>query len=164
MRISYIDDEQFEGQFALWQANCRRSMKGKAGQQALRDLEAALLALPDKRLIHGSLVDDQGGVCAIAAYGKYKGVDLSKFDPEDSSNEVGIEAGMPRLVAWKVVELNDVLLDTVWEIADGPLQRWSATYKGGIPLIREMTPEERYEKVLTWVRSQLGVDQIGEPT
>ncbi len=37
---------------------------------------------------------------------------------------------MPRLVAWKVVALNDIMA-------------------------RDMTPEERYARVLAWVREQL---------
>lgn len=155
MRLNYCDEEERPGQFALWNANCRRSLKGKAGQRALREFEAALLALPEKRLIHGSLTDDEGGVCAIACYAQHKGVDLTKFDPEDESDAVGVAAGMPRLVAWTVVALNDIDLDTVWEVAHGPLNRWDATYKGGIPLIRDMTPEERYDKVLAWVRGKL---------
>lgn len=44
MRISYSDEEDSPGQFALFQANCRRSLQGKKGQAALRELEAALLA------------------------------------------------------------------------------------------------------------------------
>lgn len=156
MRLNYSDEEDRPGQFALWNANCQRSLKGKAGQRELRELKAALLALPEKRLIHGLLTDTDGGVCAIACYAKHKGVDLSEFDPEDESDEVGIAAGMPRLVAWKVVELNDIQLDTVWEVAHGPIQRGHGVYKGGIPFIRDMTPEERYEKVLAWVQKQLG--------
>ncbi len=155
MRLNWSDEEERPGQFALWNANCRRSLKGRAGQRELRELEAALLALPEKRLIKDALTDDDDGVCAIACYAKHKGVDLSKFDPEDESDEVGVAAGMPRLVAWKVVALNDIVLDTVWELADGPLNRWEATYQGGIPLVRDMTAEERYEKVLAWVRAQL---------
>lgn len=139
MRINFCDEEDRPGQFALWDANCRRSMRGQLGQQELRELEAALVALPEKRLIHGLLTDDEGGVCAIGCYAKHKGLDLSKFDPEYDSDEVGIKAGMPRLVAWKVVALNDVELDTVWE--DG--------------CSRRMTPEERYERTLTWVRNQI---------
>ncbi len=163
MRLNYSEEEDRPGQFALWEANCRRSMRGKRGQQALRELEAALLALPEKRLIHNSLTDDDGGVCAIACYAKHKGVDLSRYDPEDESDQVGIDAGMPRLVSWAVVALNDLTLDTVWEVAEGPLGRWDATYKGGIPLIRDMTPEERYERVLAWVRKQLSHAAAGVP-
>ena len=155
MRINYAEEEDRPGQFALWNANCRRSINGKAGQRELRELEAALLALPEKRLIRDLLQDDEGGVCAIGCYAKHKGVDLSKFDPEDESDEVGIAAGMPRLVAWQLVALNDITLDTVWEVAHGPVQRGHGVYKGGIALVRDMTPEERYEKVLAWVRNAL---------
>ena len=116
-----------------------------------------MLALPEKRLIKDALTDDHGGVCAIACYAKYKGVDLSKFDPEDESDEVGVAAGMPRLVSWQIVALNDITLAVVWEVAEGPIQRGHGVYKGGIPLIRDMTPEERYERVLVWVREHLAV-------
>ena len=154
MRIGYSDDEERPGQFALWQANCDRSLKGKAGQRELRELEAALLALPKKRLIKDLLCEGDD-VCAVGAYAKYKGLDLDRFDPEDESDEVGVSAGMPSLVAWKVVEMNDLQLDTVWELAYGPVNRYEAHYRGGIPLIRDMTPEERYENMLAWVRKEL---------
>jgi hypothetical protein len=135
MRISYSDEEDYPGQFELWQANCRRSMRGKQGQEELRELRAALLALADKRLIHGSLVDEEGEMCAIGAYAKHKGLDLQKFDSEDETDAVGIEAGMPALVAWKVVEMND------FEFASCSFQ--------------PISPEQRYTKMLAWVESQL---------
>jgi len=132
MRINYSEDEDFPGQFELWQANCERSLRGKRGQQELRELRAALLALPEKRLIHGALEDERGYVCAVGAYAKHKGVELSKFDVDSNTDDVGIEAGMPRLVAWKVVEMNDLQLD-------------------------HLTPEQRYEKMFAWVESKLEV-------
>jgi len=132
-RISYSDEEDFPGQFALYQANCERSLRGREGQAQLRELRAALLALPDKRLIHGLLEDEEGGVCAIGAYAKHKGLDLSKFDVDYDTDEVGIAGGMPALVAWKVVEMNDLQWDY-------------------------LTPEKRYEKMLAWVESKLNVD------
>lgn len=151
-RISYSEDEDYPGQFNLWQANCQRSLRGKVGQRELRELEAALLALPDKRLIHGLLTDDDGGVCAVACYAKHKGLDLSQFDPEYDSDEVGIAAGMPRLVAWKVVELNDIQFDGYYVIREGP-SRYNTM--GGYCEFVPFTPEQRYEKVLAWVRKQL---------
>lgn len=155
-RINYTDEEDHPGQFALWDANCSRSIKGKAGQRELRELEAALLALPNKRLVSGALSTDDGDVCAIGAYAKHKGVNLADYDPEHESDEVGVDAGMPRLVAWQVVALNDITLDTVWEVAHGPVRLGHGQYKAGIPYVRDMTPEERYEKVLAWTRKQLG--------
>ena len=70
MRISYSDEEDYTGQFDLWQANCERSLRGKQGQVELKELRAALLDLPDKRLLYELLEDDEGGVCVIGAYGK----------------------------------------------------------------------------------------------
>lgn len=129
MRVVYRGDEEFPGEYELQRANMRRSGQGARGQRALREIEAALIDLPAKRLIHGTLIDDNGDVCAIAAYGRHKGVDLSTFDAEEDSVDVGIIGGMPRLVAWQIVELND----------------------SG----RRETPEERYVRVLAWVREQL---------
>ena len=160
MRLNYSDEEDFPGQYELWQANCRRSLRSRAGQRELRELEAALLALPEKRLIHGALQDGTGGMCAIAAYGQRKGVDLSTFDPEYDSDDVGIAGGMPKLVAWKVVERNDVLLDDYYVTAEGPTKPEPGWYREhyenrGVHQRMTYTPEERYQKVLAWVREQI---------
>ncbi len=153
------DDEDRPGQFALWQANCRRSIRGMLGQRELRELEAALLALPEKRLIHGALEDESGGVCAIACYAKHKGIDLQKFDLEYESDEVGIAAGMPRLVAWKVVALNDIETEGRYEYIEGP-SRDPLDYERyvgfrGVYRYLPYTPEERYDRVLAWTRENL---------
>jgi hypothetical protein len=156
MRLNYSDDEDYPGQFNLWQANCARSLRGKAGQAELRELEAALVALPEKRLIHGALTDEDGGVCAVACYARHKGIDLSTFDPEYESDDVGVRAGMPRLVAWKVVALNDIELESWCGYVEGPATREESRYAHrGVWVHRDLTPEERYEKVLAWVREQL---------
>lgn len=132
-RINYTDEEDFPGQSGLWLGNCERSLRGRQGQKELRELHAALLALPDKRLIHKRLEDEEGGVCAIGAYAKHKGVDLSKYDVDCYTDEVGVAGGMPRLVAWRVVEMNDMEFD------------------------RTVTPEQRYDGMLKWVEGKLGM-------
>lgn len=173
MRINFTDEEDRPGQFALWQANCRRSLQSKAGQASLRRLEAALLAMPEKALISGKLVDADGQVCALGQLAKVEGklpalpqVLTDEYgdyddDEEDTADFAEGVLGFPRLVAWKVVEQNDILNDVVWELAHGPLNRGEAYYRGpdgtghGLPYIRDMTPEERYTKVLAWVRAQI---------
>lgn len=163
MRFSYTDEEDVPGQFALWQANCQRSINGKKGQAALRELEAALLALPDKRLIAEKMIDADGEVCAIGALAKYKGRDLlaephigpdDEFEGDGEMEEIGMELGMPRLVAWKVVCKNDVEIDGYYKNLPGPY-RWfqeQQRLRAYVPV----TPEIRYEKMLAWVRRQLG--------
>lgn len=142
MRISYTDEEDYPGQFGLWQGNCDRSISSKAGQSALRELEQALLALPEKRLIANALEDADGEVCAIGALAKYRGV-TPKGDPEEMEL-IGVELGMPKLVAWKVVALNDIDTDFYYDKKDGRR----------VPY----TPEQRYERVLAQVRKWLKKD------
>lgn len=153
-RIGYSDEEDYPGQFGLWQGNCQRSINGKAGQAILRELQAALLALPSKRLIANSLVDTHGEVCAIGALANARGavtdemIGYAEYDME----AVGVQLGMPRLVAWKVVEMNDIYLngsDLVF--LEGPY-RWPAERPY---LYVEITPEQRYERMLIWVQGQI---------
>ena len=139
-RIDWCDEEDRPGQFALWDANCHRSLRGRAGQTALRDLEAALLAMAEKRLVKDALYHGND-VCAVGAYARHKGLNLADFDSEDETDAVGVQAGMPPLVAWKVVALNDITFGTVWDVGRGRY--------------RDMTPEERYARVLAWVRQEL---------
>lgn len=170
MRLNWSDDESFPGQFRIWQANCRRSLRGKAGQKALRRLEAALLAMPEKALIAGKLVNSNAEVCAIGALAKAEGAlpdpdewpaDEDDDDEDDTAEFAEEKLGFPHLVAWKVVEQNDIINDVVWELAHGPLNRHQPAYRGpdgngyGLAHIRPVTPEERYERVLAWVRKEI---------
>lgn len=155
-RIGYTDEEDYPGQFGLWQGNCQRSLKGKQGQVILRELEAALLALPSKRLIAKSLVDQHGEVCAIGALANWRGeiTDEMIGQGEYDMEAVGERLGMPRLVAWKVVEVNDIQLvgnDLVF--CEGPY-RWPSEQPHAYV---EITPEQRYERMLAWVQSNLKV-------
>ena len=134
MRINWCDEEERPGQFALWQANCERSMRGKRGRQALLDLEAELLSMTDKRLIGDDLAAN-GEVCAVGALMRHRGVDQQHLEQlNDSgleSDELAVrEAKVPSLVAWNLVELNDIELE-------------------------HATPEERYQTVLSRVQTYL---------
>lgn len=135
MRIGYTDEEDYPGQFELWQANCERSLHGRAGQQALCDLEAELLSMPNnaKRLIRDDLALD-GQVCAVGALMRRRGVAQSRLEEINETDDTDAlavkEAHVPKLVAWKIVEMNDLWWDTV-------------------------SPEQRYENVLAWVREHI---------
>jgi hypothetical protein len=119
-----------------------RSIKSKKGQAALRELEQALLALPSKRLIAHELEDAEGEVCAIGALAKYR-KHAPHADPEWEMEQVGVELGMPQMVAWRVVALNDVDIDFYYDRKEHRCVSY--------------TPEERYERVLAQVRKWLGV-------
>ena len=184
MRISYNDDEDYPGQFALWRANTRRALMGAKGQAVLRQLEKALVDLPAPRLISGHLVKN-GDVCTVGALlverhvslGEAREAALARFeeprtcgncyhdepyhadgpcaicaqaqvewptmvactafvpkdyDYEDDADSATVAKadGVPWMVAWRLVELNDEFFDN-------------------------STPEDRYTKVLAWTRSHL---------
>ena len=139
MRVLYTEEEEYPGEFDLWQANCTRSIRGRRGQTALTALRASLLAMPLKELHMDVLVEPSGETCAIGARMIQKKVDrgmtrekavqeCSKRDACDVQ-DIGIELGMPSLVAWSVAIEND--------------------YN------RKQTPSERYRHVLQWVEKQL---------
>lgn len=152
MRLNWCDDEDFPGQFGLWQGNCQRSLRSTKGQVFLRRVEAALVAMPDKRLIREALIEPSGDVCAIGAVAKHEGRVLD-WDIDYDVEDFGIEIGAPRLVAWKLVEINDIQNDATYEYALGPNRRpWDgAGYSVRVPV----TAEQRYENVLAWVRKEL---------
>jgi hypothetical protein len=64
---------------------------------------------------------------------------------------------MPRLVAWKIVEANDIDNEDYSIRAPGPNEYQWPRYRPGYPLTVRTTPEKRYEAVLRWVRSQLSI-------
>lgn len=88
-RISESDDEDFPGQWALYEANARRALHGKRGHVAIRELRDALLALPEKRLIAGHLSRD-GAVCALGALDIYRSTKQG-FDPIESMGALQAE-------------------------------------------------------------------------
>jgi hypothetical protein len=144
-RINYCEDEDFNNQSLLWEANQERAIRGRKGQAALRELEQALLALPEKKLIVDELENAQGEVCAIGALAKFKGrenprvnwgdtpVDEPLADGvilPDEVQEVTLDLaeslGVPRLVALAVIYENDeraYALDPT--LRYGRLLRWT---------------------------------------
>lgn len=162
-RISYSEEEDYPGQFGLWNGNVVRSIKSRQGQASLRELEAALLALPDKRLIAGLLRDKDGEVCGLGALALYKGHELVADEPKDNDEydeidlsyemeEFGVSLGMPRLVAWKIVAKNDIDFAGQDLITLAGPYRWPSERP---TMWADITPEQRYERMLRWVQRQL---------
>jgi hypothetical protein len=141
------------GRYSLWEQAVTNALSGRRGQAALADLEAALLALPEPRLIEGHLAHE-GEVCAIGALvlakrtaaGESRETVLAEMeravDPEDDWDAGDVTATMGKkhgdmayAMAWRIAELND-------EDCSGA------------------TPEWRYDYVLAWVRkAQIAVSR-----
>lgn len=149
----FCDDGDWDyGRWSLWEQATTRAIEGKRGQAALADLEAALLALPEPRLIESYLAKD-GEVCAVGALvlanrvaaGESRASVMAELelatDPEDDCGAdhtacIGAKHGrMAYAMAWRIAELNDEDL-------------------------RGRSPEKRFQQVLAWVRKAQGKELI----
>ena len=66
----------------MWRGRVASSIRGKRGQAFLKEMLAALDAMPEKKLIANEL-EHNGCVCAIGSVGKARGVDMTDLDPEN---------------------------------------------------------------------------------
>lgn len=112
-----------------WRGAVKSAIRGARGQQLLRDMLAALDAMPVKRLI-ASTLETNGEVCALGAVGKTRGIDMSRLDPEDPQ---------------KVSEAFGVASALVQEIAFMN-EEW-VSY--------DETPEQRWKRMRQWVLEQI---------
>jgi hypothetical protein len=128
-RAGYSEDID---QWALirWRGQVASSIRGARGQAFLRDLVAALDAMPEKRLIADDL-EAGGNVCAIGSVGKARGVDMTGIDPHDSERVASVFDIADQL-AREIVFEND-------EGAGG----WNET------------PEQRWTRMRAWAASHL---------
>lgn len=108
----------------LYRAAVRRAINGQRGQAFLRELAAALDAMPEKVLIKGELVSEKGECCTIGAVCKSRAIDVSHIDYEDPDT-VARTIGVARSLAAEIAYMNDE-----WESPiELPNERWSRMRK-----------------------------------
>ena len=123
-RSNYADDYENNWAMIKWAGQVKSSIRGKRGQQFLKDLLSALDAMPEKRLI-GDELQTPEGVCAIGSLGVARGIALEKLDPENY-DAIAKEFGIASPLVRELEYVND-------EHAYRP------------------TPERRWEIVREWV-------------
>lgn len=128
-RSGYSDDCDNDWQAIMWRGAVASALRGKRGQSFLKEMLAALDAMPEKKLIAHEL-EQEGAVCAIGAVGKNRGIDMSELDPEDYQG-VANKFGISRALAQEIVFMND-----------------EASYTAE-------TPERRFERMREWVESEI---------
>lgn len=114
-RSGYSDD--YDGpELNLWRGSVERAIRGKRGQAFLRELIAALDALPTKRLIHGGLEID-GEFCALGAVGRMRGLDMGPLkiwdDDDPNPEKIGEAFGIARSMAAEIMFENDEGIDVL---------------------------------------------------
>jgi hypothetical protein len=128
-----------------WRGQVASAIRGKRGQRLLRDLLAALDAMPDKSLIVAELETD-GEVCALGALGRARGMDMSELDP-DEPEDVAAAFDIAEQLAREIVWVND-------ECGGGKIVagKWQPE-----------THEERWTRVRAWVAKQIRAQPQSEP-
>ncbi len=132
-RSGYSDDYCDDNRGCLYRSAVESAIHGRRGQAFLREMLAALDALPEKRLIQNMLVEG-GAVCALGAVGKARGLDMTRFalkDDDDDNIDMGDAMaglfGIARAMAAEIMYEND---EGTWA---------------------EETPEQRFARMLRWI-------------
>jgi hypothetical protein len=107
-RSGYSDDG--EG-LNLWRGAVLSAIRGKRGQAFLREMLAALDALPEKRLIQGELMiypraESGLDVCSLGAIGLRRGIYMARFDPNDYETVARV-LDIPEALAREIMYEND---------------------------------------------------------
>jgi len=129
---SQYDEDCQDWDLIQWRSEVRSAIRGRRGQALLRDMLAALDALPAPRLIYGYLYRDgpEGGVCALGAVGRARGVDMTNLDADDRE-QVAEAFGIAAALAAEIAYINDE------------------------QVIQPETPEERWVRVRAWVATKI---------
>ena len=135
-RSGYTEDCDNNWDLIMWRGAVASAIRGKRGQSFLKEMLAAIDAMPVKALVKGELhvKDEYAGdmVCAIGAVGRARGLDMTDLDPEEKEKVAAVFKISPALAA-EIVYMNDEYIGY-----------WA----------RE-TPEQRFVRMRSWI-----VDQI----
>ncbi len=110
-RSGYTDDygDDDPWRMIMYRGAVNSAIKGKRGQQLLRELLVALDAMPEKWLTKNEL-EDEGEFCALGVLGRARGIPLKAIDPEDAE-AVAETFNIATALAREIVYENDEVVD-----------------------------------------------------
>lgn len=123
-----------------WRGAVNSAIRGARGQALLRELAAAMDAMPVKELVAGEL-ESNGCHCALGVVGAARGIDLSKLDTWDRESMAGT-FGIATALASEIMYMNDN--------AGAYYGRWEPSNDRGEERERR-DREKRWRDVRTWV-------------
>jgi hypothetical protein len=90
----------------MWRGAVSSAIRGKRGQAFLREMLAALDAMPVKELISDALEEENGQRCALGVVGAARGLDMGAIDPHDRDS-VAAAFGIAPALAAEIAYEND---------------------------------------------------------
>lgn len=153
-RSGYSEDcDQWD--LIRWRGAVNSAIKGRRGQQFLRELASALDAMPEKRLIAHELVAD-GSYCTLGAVGAARGLEMAKVDPEDREQVSKLFGIAPALAAEIVFENDErnYLTECVEVEICGPLRPYELRRRWmRVEVAR--AEEHRWQRMREWVAKHI---------
>lgn len=143
-----------------WRGAVASATRGKRGQAMLKEVLAALDALPEKILAAESLVNADGQYCTLGALGRARGIDMAEIDPEDYeavAETFGIAGALAREIMW----LNDEEVSAKkWievEICGPVRPHWPdyGKHSRQVCVPNENQHKERFDLMRKWVANQI---------
>ena len=98
------DDGDDSLAFGRWRGAVMSAIRGKRGQEFLRELASALDAMPIKELVPGELQDDDGRHCALGVLGERRGLSVASMDVDDYdalADALKVNAKIAQEVMWE---------------------------------------------------------------
>lgn len=156
-RSGYCDDYGADDPLALgrYRAQVGSAIRGKRGQALLRELLAALDAMPDKQLVAGELEAD-GHFCALGVVGQARGLNLANIDTYDVE-ALGGTFNIADQLAREIMWVNDEHVGA-WHWVQvevcGPLRGWDRRHED-VRVPNEQAGAQRWKTVRDWVAAQI---------
>jgi len=168
-RSRYIDDYDADGTGGLWREAVRRSIHGKRGQAALKELAAAMDAMPKKTLAAESLVTEDGEFCTLGVLGAARGLNMNPIYPDDWEAVAAAFNIAPAMVREIVYENDEGIDDYEWVEFEfcGPVRPWYPDWGRHTRSVRVAIPAEtlgaqRWTHMRQWVESNLRIDRAAK--
>jgi hypothetical protein len=163
-RSGYTDGSEDDSAANLWRGAVNSAIKGKRGQAFLRELVAALDAMPEKKLYANKFSAD-GAFCALGVVWHGRGLDMGDLgdddvgvDRRDVSRAFGVA---PALVA-EIMYLNDEHFAQEFEWVQvelvGPVRPNWPDYGSHSKWVKQpvqFVPEKRWYAMREWAATNL---------
>ncbi len=157
-------------QLIMWRGRVASAIRGKRGQGLLKELLAALDAMPEKELHRGSFATPEGEFCTLGVLGAARGTKMDDLGDEEEGcdpDQVGERFNIAAPMAQEIMWLNDEMIDEFkWVTVElaGPPRRGYPDY--GKPLTGSMhvpvpdAAERRWQFMRNWVAEQIREENV----
>lgn len=105
-RHGYCDEIEDNWRYIRYRGAVTSALKGKRGQAFLRELIAALDAMPKKELVEGILQTTEGDYCALGCVGAARGIDMKDLDTYDAE-AIAKALGISETLVREIEYIND---------------------------------------------------------